>query len=92
MVLIIRIRKLYFDSACIQSFLPNIKTETSILKQEISMQHKNIHIIKHAKQIKTNTAYRCRPGPRWQCLAVATGIYMQHDIIKQKIKHVWIKN
>ena len=23
------------------------------------MQHKNIHIIKHAKQIKTNTAYRC---------------------------------
>ena len=52
------------------------------------MQHKNIHIIKHAKQIKTNTAYRCRPGPRW----VATGIYMQHDIIKQKIKHVWIKN
>jgi hypothetical protein len=26
--------------------------------------------------------------PRW----VATCIYMQHDIIKQKIKHVWIKN
>jgi hypothetical protein len=26
--------------------------------------------------------------PRW----VATGIYMQHDIIKQKIKHVWIKH
>jgi hypothetical protein len=26
--------------------------------------------------------------PRW----VPTGIYMQHDIIKQKIKHVWIKN
>ena len=63
MVLVIRIRKLYFDSACIRSFLPNIKTDTSILKQENSMQHKNIHIIKHAKQIKTNTAYRCRPGP-----------------------------
>jgi hypothetical protein len=26
--------------------------------------------------------------PRW----VATGIHMQHDVIKQKIKHVWIKN
>jgi hypothetical protein len=26
--------------------------------------------------------------PRW----IATGIYMQHGIIKQKIKHVWIKN
>jgi hypothetical protein len=26
--------------------------------------------------------------PRW----VPTGIHMHHDIIKQKIKHVWIKN
>jgi hypothetical protein len=33
-----------------------VKTDTSILKQENSMQHKNIHIIKHAKQIKPNTA------------------------------------
>jgi hypothetical protein len=27
------------------------------------MQHKNIHIIKHAKQIKTNTALDAGRGP-----------------------------
>jgi hypothetical protein len=27
------------------------------------MQHKNIHIIKHAKQIKTNTAYLPKSVP-----------------------------
>jgi hypothetical protein len=55
-------------------------------------------IISGLKIASLNSRVFCSPGmgpnvaevamPRW----VPIGIHMHHDIIKQKIKHVWIKN